>query len=499
MAAVGSGSPPNVRAQTSQISQADLRRHVSYLASDELGGRYAFGPSNALVERYLAEELKSYGFRGAAPDGSFLQRVPVERSTIDAGLSELALVADGRSDRFTIESDYMLETPALISPDVSVDLVFLGYGISSPRHRHDDYAGLDVRGKYVVTVKGQPASLEGVQLDASEQRAAVAHGAIGEVVISQGLLSGYEHFSSGYARRRFYRIAQTPVIDPPPQIVQAGPALVAAIASAIGVPESVLTSPDGKEFQPRPLGRLEIHTRMISERMPETHNVLAVLDGADADSRDEFVGFAAHHDHLQTQGDAVFNGADDNASGVATVLEVARALAEGARPRRSVLIMLFTAEEQGLLGSRYLARYEPVVPMENLLAVLNADMVGRSRASAPDVADPDPETADSNTVYVGLDGRRYGELRDIIQRTSEGRLRLDYRHGPQTSVYRRSDHYTFAMQGIPAIWYFTGFHAQYHTAHDDVAALDFDKMRRIAGVILASGREILDLDHRLDR
>lgn len=496
-----------VRAQSrpapvQSITTNDLKRHLSFLASDELGGRYSFSPSGPITARYLATQLASFGYRGAGPDSSFFQNVPLSHGTIDPAQSRLILTVGGVAQPFTYEADYMLETPGEIPASLQSEVVFAGYGISSPRHHHDDYAGLDVKGKFVITVKGTPEALNGVALawDERGNAAAAAHGARGHIVVSQGLLSNYAVYSAGYAERAFYGFS-SPATTEALQVVQAGPALVKAIADALGVEDSFLAAPEGKPLLPRALpASIEITTRFQAEEMPPTYNVLGILEGADPTLKDEYVAFGAHYDHLPASTDGtVFNGADDNASGTAAILEVAQALTAGPRPKRSTLILFFTAEEIGLYGSTYFTDYQPVVSLSNMVAFLNADMMGRSRREG-DSGSVNVDLTDPNTVYLLGAARRSTELYHLSEQANAetARLQLDHTYqGSQGLMFLRSDHYNFDRHGIPVIWYHTGEPPEYHKPMDDVEKIDFEKIERIGKLILATGWRVLNLDHRL--
>ncbi|MEW6211956.1 MAG: M20/M25/M40 family metallo-hydrolase [Acidobacteriota bacterium] len=489
----------------SGITIRGLKKHVGFLASDEMGGRYAFSQGNRIAARYLASQLESYGYRGAARDGSFFQKVPITHGAVDVSKSGLTLTAQGKSYDFTYEKDYMLESPmvAAILENAKSDLVFVGYGISSPRNNYDDYAGLDVRGKFVITTKGTPPPLKGVKLDEAEMSrlTAEAHGARGLIVISEGLLSNYAGFSAGYAQRPYFRIAHSaPASAMVFQVVQAGPALVKALAKVLGQEESFLISPGDAPLKSTAIpATIEIKTHFTVEDQPSTFNVVALLDGADAKLKDEYIALGAHYDHLKSgnQGE-IYNGADDNASGTAAVLEMARAFAAGPRPRRSILVIFYTAEEIGLLGSRFFTDHEPLVSLEKIVANFNLDMVGRS--GGKENALPNDDLTDKDTVFLLGAGKRSTELYQISERTNAEtvRLRLDHTYkGPRGLMFLRSDHYNFNRHGIPVIWYHTGGPSDYHQPTDDADKLDFEKMERIARLAFATAWRVANLDHRL--
>src|SRR5260370_11589998 len=169
---------------TASITAADLKKHLSFLASKELGGRYTLSPSNVVAARYLATQLEYYGYRGAAADGSYFQKVPLAFRRVDQKGSSLAIDSGGGRRQFKYGDDFLQEAQA--ASEASGQLAFVGYGISSPGNHHDDYAAVDARGKIVIEVSGRPESLKGTKIPDAESgtEAAASHGARGEIIIT---------------------------------------------------------------------------------------------------------------------------------------------------------------------------------------------------------------------------------------------------------------------------------------------------------------------------
>jgi hypothetical protein len=245
-------------------------------------------------------------------------------------------------------------------------------------------------------------------------------------------------------------------------------------------------------------------------------NVVGIVEGSDPQLRSTYVAFGAHYDHIGyaegevtqtangprragargrvTDGaldDRIWNGADDDGSGTVSLMALAKAFADGPRPRRSLLFVWHTGEESGLLGSRYFADY-PTIPMDRIVTQLNIDMIGRNR---------DDKTTESNTVYpVGSD-RISSELHGILEaanRSAPKPLTLDYEMNDPADleqVYYRSDHYSYAAKGIPIIFFTTGLHPDYHANTDEVSKIEFDKMTRIVQLIYDVGARVANLDH----
>jgi hypothetical protein len=502
--AAASNLPLPPQEEVSSITARDLKKHLSFLASDELGGRYTISPSNRVAARYLASQLESYGYRGAARDGSFFQKVPLQFATTDAANSRIKFSSGGEKAEFKYGDGFV--TTMAEGASFSGQLVFAGYGISSPKNGYDDYAGLDVKGKVAVIVNDIPERLKTAKIgeDEKDVAAARAHGAVGAIVI----LPPLEMIE--WNQIKLYLTGSNRISLPPRPaasgkdlpVVAAGPDLARAIARAMGKDYSYLMA-SGKPLQPMAVpATAEVSFKVEAKEAPPAQNVAGILEGSDPDLKNQYVVFSAHYDHLKTSDSGeVFNGADDDGSGTVSVLEIAQALGMGPRPKRSILIVFHTGEEIGLLGSEFNTDYEPVVPLANLVADLNIDMVGRSRPA--DDTDPrDRELTDKDSVYVIGADKLSTELNRLNDETNAetSRLKFDYKYNDENHperFYYRSDHYNYAKHGVPIIFYFTGVHRDYHQTTDDVEKIDFEKMERIDRMIFALGWRLANLDHRL--
>ncbi|HEX5734351.1 MAG TPA: M28 family peptidase [Blastocatellia bacterium] len=500
--AVGASNLPLPSSEaTSSITKRDLRKHLSFLASDELGGRYTLSQGNRIAARYLATELESYGYRGATSDGSFFQRVPLSYRNVNLDKSRLTLDVKGARQQFKYADDFASETPA--NADVSGEMVFVGYGISAPKVNRDDYQGLDVKGKIALALGNLSDALKKAGFDEKQQtEMAASRGAAALIVIAPPF------YMANWAQIKGYIMRESATLPPPPSrksmpVIYAGPELSKALAKAMGKEESYLMNQaagDGRSAV-MPI-TAEIKIDVAVKDAPPAYNVVGVLEGSDAKLKDEYVVFSSHYDHLNTRENGeVYNGADDDGSGTVAVLEIAQALSVGQRARRSILIVFHTAEEMGLLGSEFNADYEPAVPLSKLVANLNIDMIGRSKEAGNN--DPrDKELTDKDSVYVIGADKLSTELNRISEQTNAetARLRFDYTYNDEKhpqQFYYRSDHYNYAKHGIPIIFYFTGVHRDYHMTTDDIEKIDFDKVERISRLILATGWRVANLDHRV--
>jgi hypothetical protein len=488
---------------TSSITAVDLKKHLSFLASDELGGRYTLSPSNRVAARYLASQLEAYGFKGAARDGSFFQRVPLSYRNVDRTVSRVTLNIGGIKREFNYADAFLSDTPT--DTNINGGLVFVGCGVSSPKNNYDDYERLKVKGKIVVIGSGTPEPLKNIRLDDSEKGATVAfsRGAIGVINIpnAQTLLT-WDQLKALQTVQQLGLPPRNIVAGKNLPEITAGPELIKAIGKTLGKESSDLIGSSNK-IQPVDLGvSAEIRLRVDVKEAPPAQNVVGVLAGADPKLKDEYVVLSAHYDHLKTSDKGeVYHGADDDGSGTVSVLEIAQAFSLGPRPTRSILVIFHTGEELGLFGSEYNTDYEPVVPLNKLVADFNIDMVGRSRPAGDD--DPrDAQLTDKNSIYIIGADKLSTELHNISEETNlaTSRMKFDYTYNDEKHperFYYRSDHYNYAKHGIPIIFYFTGVHRDYHKPSDVVEKIDFEKMERIDRMIFATGWRVANLDHRL--
>jgi Zn-dependent M28 family amino/carboxypeptidase len=234
-----------------------------------------------------------------------------------------------------------------------------------------------------------------------------------------------------------------------------------------------------------------------------TQNVVAIHEGSDPALRSEYVAIGAHYDHVgvaRTGADRIFNGADDDGSGTTAILAIAEALARGAvKTKRSVLLVWHAGEERGLLGSRYFVT-RPTVPLGQIAAMLNIDMIGRSRP-AGDTTTANASLTGPQEIYVIGSKMMSSTLGELSERVNRGYLNLKFNYkyddpNDSSRFFFRSDHYNYARQGIPIVFYFSGVHADYHRVSDEVATIDFAKMEKVTRTIYATALALADAPAR---
>lgn len=511
------------------IDAPALREWLGYIASDELGGRETYSEGLGLAASYIAEQLEKWGVKPAAADGSYFQTVKIV-SVKNGGRSAVTVRANGQTRTFMDGQGISLPRNVGIARTLRADdILFAGYGLQLPAGGHDDYEALDPYGKVVVWLgPSGPAALGkgSPRLLGARSRLALEKGAL--AVIAPPVGSGRRARATdgdapdGGERPSADFVTAQRLDVPLPPVVSADEPFLEFLFSGATVPYAELKARAEKQ-QPLPhfaLDGVELTFHLapeysiVSTRL--SRNVVGIVEGADPELRGSYVAFGAHYDHVGYRetppdnatspsdssvcpgqpgpqprpGDIVYNGADDDGSGVVALMAIARAFAQGTRPRRSLLFVWHTAEEAGLQGSRYNADY-PVVPNEQIVAHLNIDMIGRNRCDDPTQA---------NTVYLVGSDRISTELHNVSEEANaalERPMTLDYELNdpadPQ-SLYTRSDHYSYAAKGIPVIFYTTGLHRDYHALTDEVDRIEFDKLTRITRLIYATGARLADME-----
>lgn len=467
---------------------AAVRAHVTFLADDTLDGRGSGTKGYTIAANYVASQFMGMGATpmGDPAQGSFFQQVPLREASLD-GQPVLTVTGHGKSIRFD-STRQLLSGPnaAEAKQVVQAPLVFAGFGMDRPDLGLRDYDGLDVKGKIVVLLSGYPKGLNselGAHLSADKARMAMQRGAIGILTIPTKADTARRPWErrvqmSGDPRSNWLQADGTPFLRAPG--IRADATLNPEFAAQLfGTGKqslaSVLAEADKAGGKPRgfALGMTAQLERNSTFRPYNSPNVVAMIPGSDPSVADEYVLMTAHLDHIGDHGkgeDKINNGAMDNAAGIATMLEVAKALAkDGKRPRRPILFAAVTNEEGGLLGSEYLAR-NPVTGKGKVVAVVNFDM-------------PILTYRFTDVVAFGAENSTLGPV--VARAASQAGIQLSPDPLPEEGLFTRSDHYRFVQQGIPSVFLMTG-HAgpgkqafndflekHYHQPSDDLK-LPFD-------------------------
>ena len=436
-----------------------LRAHIDFLADDLLEGRATGSRGYDIAAGYVASVFKGLALEPAGDDGSWFQSLDlVEGQLVEDSASFVVHGPDG--DRpLTLVQDFMIGG-SYIDPVNGIEgpVTFVGFGVSAPELGHDDYAGLDVVGHIVAMFSGAPARFPHNQRafyssGRNKSREAAARGAIGVLRFStpeQLLRSPWERTVNAYAfpGMRWVDGDHVQGLYPP---IKAGatlsPAGLMTLLSGTGVSlEDLYAELETGAAKPRRLPVTATLQRRSTQTRQRSANVAGILRGADARLADQYVVITAHLDHIgigpERDGDSIYNGAYDNATGIAVMLEVARALTESEPgPARSILFLAVTGEEKGLLGSDYYAEY-PTVPIDTMVANVNLDM--------PIFTYPFSDVTAFGAEHSSLKAPAMAAARDAG-------LTLGADPMPEEVIFVRSDQYSFVRRGVPSVFLVPGF------------------------------------------
>lgn len=472
------------------IKAEDLKPLVFALASDSMQGRETGEEGQRIAASFIAKQFKDAGLPPKADKGFFQKIMLQSDSWKDLGLKVGDQEFRNRTDFFV----YPAYCPDQPMTDLK-EVVFVGYGIEDAKY--SDYGKADVAGKAVVFYNGEPMSTDGKSLLTGNEfrsnwsldwrkkvQLAKKKGAIAAFIIEPNFeetMKKNRKSLSTLGWRPVGSDAQTTANDFIPNIF-ISPVVAKAILGdkAEKVEKELADLREGDKFKAIK-AKAKVQLRLDKEiQTLEGSNVLAVIEGSDEQLKKEYVFVTAHYDHLgMSDSTVIYYGADDNASGTSGVIEIARAFAEakkqGAGPKRTVVCMLVSGEEKGLLGSKYYTEF-PLFPLEKTIVDINIDMIGR-------VDDKHP--GNPNYIYVIGSDRISTQLHQISEMVNaeHTKLELDYKYNAKDDpnhYYERSDHYNFAEQGIPVVFYFNGTHPDYHRPTDTPDKINFEALAKRA-------------------
>lgn len=446
------------------ITIDDVRRRVAFLASDELKGRDTPSPGLERAAAYIANEFRSFGLHPAGDSGTFIQRFPYEASRIDVDRARVIARAHGTTTTAQFARDYFM-IPARID-SVTGTPIFAG------RARTGMTAPTGAAGSILFFFVPGDMSAEWEQRVTAALQATMFARAGAAVLILDSIFS--QDKIAELAGELASQQAPLPVIGLRYHVAR-------TLMQHAGLDLAALGARTDNQHAPLSGVSFLIGTPTSSSGA-HVPNVVAILPGSDPALRDQYIVYSAHMDHVgvgapDASGDSIYNGADDDASGTTAVIEIAQAFAAlDRRPARSVMFLLVSGEEKGLLGSAYFVAHAPV-PATQMVANINLDMIGRN---APDTV-----------VAIGQD---YSSLGPTVQRIAAAHRELGLVVAPdlwpEEQLFFRSDHFSFAAREIPAIFFTTGLHADYHRPSDEPETLDYDKLMRISRLLLRFGHDL---------
>lgn len=479
-----------------------IEADVTFLADDLLRGRDTGSEGYQIAANYVAAEFTRLGLTPAGKGGSYFQEVPLRTAMINMDTAAMSIEVDGDEKTLALGEDFFM-SGSVKTPDgeVSADIVFAGYGIHAPSLGHDDLAGLDIDGKIVLVFSGAPTSFN-TEIRAHHGSATtklkqiVSRGAVGYISVNTASDEKRRPFA---ALKRFLGRKSFDWVEPKGNGAEStGLKATATISQDVAkdlfegaaksfndlLSEAKKGAPKGFALTSRATMKRE---SVLSDQFTSP-NVLAILEGSDLDLKDEFVVLSAHLDHIGVSenakgDDKINNGALDNATGVSTLLEVARAyVRSGEKPRRSIMFAIVTGEEKGLLGAEYFAHY-PTVEKSAMVANVNLDM---------------PLLLYDFTDVVAFGAERSSLGPVTASALAKLNVSLSPDPIPQEGIFTRSDHYRFVQQGIPSVFLMTGWNKgvngkdggqifrdflskTYHSPRDDLSqSIDYDAAAKFA-------------------
>lgn len=508
--------PTTLKAGWDSIQQKSIQSDLNYLTSSKLEGRLALTNGDQLATEWLVEQFKKAGLQPGNGD-SYLQTFNVIQYVPDRNQNQVILKVNGKQ---TIWKKPDIFTDFNRDISINGDVVFAGYGITAPDLNYDDYQNIDVKDKWVLVFEHEPQETNASSIfngtgntphatNRVKALNAQKHGAIGVLIAPE---PNRKHPSN---QERYMRIGGTTARKtPPPSMVLENDELQIPIAilsdkvakkisglldlSAIQKSIDIDLKPQSQVIT---TAKITVNERVKSRQVASTSNVVALLEGADPALKNETIIVSAHHDHDGKYGKQIWHGADDNGSGTVGVVVVARAMAansqasSGVKPNRSILFAIFAAEERGLLGSYYMAAH-PLRPLETTRAMINFDMIGRDEKRSIQTDGLIKIPADTSN-RLNLIGAHFSPDYNKVVKTQNAYVgltlddRFDYENALNT--FFRSDQFPFLLHNVPAFWWFTGFHPDYHHPSDTADKIDYLKMQKILRLGYLSAYEFAEM------
>ena len=495
------------------ITTPKMRADLEFLANDALRGRLTDTPENAIALEWVKSRFEWLGLKPMGASGSYFLPYGLSLGALGSGANELAVSRGGQAARYGLTTGfYPLRYSA--SGVATGDLVFAGFGIIAQPLGYDDLKG-DVKGKVLLVLDHEPGETDSTSafdgIVTSEYSnplkkalAAQARGAAAVLFVSD--VQNHQGAQNFEAASRGYWPAQPPHLLPYTLAAWADKLTIPVGQISVAVADSLVSgagksladlarsSESAKGTTPVaiPGVSVTVTTSVVRRTVPD-RNVLAAIEGSDPALRNEWIVISAHPDHNGAVGDTIFHGADDNASGAAALLAIAeayaKAAASGQRPRRSVMFASFNSEERGPLMGSWGYTEAPSVPLERTVAEINMDMIGRNE-EVPENGGArfrglPVQTGESNKNSVTLLGWSRSTLTAAVERANAAyglTLKKNYDNNA-SQLLRRSDSWPFLQHGVPAIWFHTGLHPDYHLTSDTADRINYEKMERIAKLV----------------
>jgi len=476
------------------ITESNLKINLEVLASDLFEGREVTTRGEKLSQLYIISQLRKNGVKPFFENKSYLQPFDLNLVANDEN-STLTFTNDNEQTELKFINDFILNRGSSTDNINGLyKLVFVGYGITAEEFNYDDYKNLDVKGKIVLILDGEPSDTtkdfsKYSNLNSKKEKA-IKHGAAGMIIqANKKTISFWERYT-GYLKRPNFVLPKNDEENKPTFsafYINDNALNKLFSTQSLEFEKIVNNIKETDDFVPIEFeGSLKINFKKNIE-LKQSANIIGLIEGNDHVLKNEYVAIGAHYDHLGIINGKVYNGADDDGSGTVTIMEVAKTLAKTKANKRSVLIIFHAGEEKGLLGSSYLTDNLQLIKDKKIVAQINIDMVGRM-------------TTDS--IYsIGSD-KLSTEMKNIVEDVNSKTVKfyLDYKYDDPNDpnrFYYRSDHYNYAKHGIPIVFFFDDMREDYHKDTDEVDKINFKKLKRISWLVYGVTLRIANLDHRL--
>jgi len=477
------------------ISPDTMYAHVAYLAADEMMGRNTPSLGLDTCAHFIANYFKYCGLKPLEKTNGYFQEVPLLKSRL-AETQKLSLTVEGTETVYEIKKDFV-PVHLTANRSVTAPVVFAGYGITATEYNYNDYENIDVKGKIVLVFTSEPQEKDTSSVFNGAKRTdhsklnnkvlnAIDHGAVGFIYVSN-------------PSRRFRRppnawpsLMKSVPNDAIPLtlgekqenkivVVRIGKKLADAIFSVSQFTMKDVYEKIDADLKPQTFELKNVSATLATNLESDkfiTPNVVGLLEGNDPELKDEVVIIGGHYDHVGARnGTVIYNGADDNASGTAGVMALAKAFSKSKqKPKRSVLFMAYTGEEKGLYGSRYYVGSDPLFPLERTVAMLNLDMIGRHDSSAVDIFGT-LENPDLKEVFL--------EVNKLFN--------LTHHFGDVKKMRGSSDHASFMRKQIPFLFFNTGNHKDLHRPTDTIEKINSENMALITKVVFGCAWQVANM------
>lgn len=485
-AALKKVADPSIYANT--ITIADLKTALYKYASDEFQGRETGAEGQKMAVNFIKEHYEKFGIPAAKANGNYFQDVPLQVLSIP----EVNLTIAGKE--YTYLDDFFSLNAGGNEKFSVNEILYAGYGIDDSKY--SDYLNIDVKGKVILIKAGEPKNADGTYVISGSSEASKWSNFRQQfsdkraLAKAKGAKALFFYYPDAYkmAANRYGRASGRM------QIADKGEEMYYFMVND-SLAKSIVSDIDQND-KPESFKVNMTMTYKMNAKKVSTENVAAFIEGSE--KPDEVIVISAHLDHEGIKDGKVYNGADDDGSGTVAVIEIAEAFAkakkDGNGPKRSILFLNVTGEEKGLLGSKYYSDYDPIFPLANTVADLNIDMIGRT--------DPKRKGTNRNYIYLIGSDKLSTELHAISEVANKKymNIELDYTYNDKNDpnrFYYRSDHYNFAKNNIPVIFYFNGTHADYHKPSDTPDKIEYDLLENRARLVFYTAWELANREKRI--